>query len=153
MTHETGEWALIFLVLTLSMTPLQSWIKKPWPILIRRMLGLYAFFYACLHFMTYLWLDQFFDWPAMLADLFKRPYIAVGFAALVVMIPLALTSNKFAIRKLGRRWRPLHLAVYPIAVLVMLHYVWLVKADLLEPAIYLLILISLLFVRLIKVMK
>ncbi|MEM7293720.1 MAG: protein-methionine-sulfoxide reductase heme-binding subunit MsrQ [Pseudomonadota bacterium] len=149
ITHETGEWALRFLLITLCATPLQRWRKWSWPVRIRRMLGLYAFFYAALHFTTYFWLDQFFDWQAMLIDIVKRPYILVGFLAFILLIPLAATSNRFMIRKLGRQWKSLHALVYPIAVLVLLHYVWLVKADLLEPAIYLGVLLVLLSVRLI----
>jgi sulfoxide reductase heme-binding subunit YedZ len=111
------------------------------------MLGLFAFFYAALHFTTYLWLDQFFDWGAIIEDIAKRPYITVGFAALILMIPLAVTSTKGWLRRLGPRWKQLHRLVYAIAILGVLHYLWLVKADLLEPAVYGLILALLLLSR------
>ena len=150
ITHSTGTWALRFLLLTLCATPLRGFFGWAWPLRIRRMLGLYVFFYAGLHFTTYVWLDQFFDWASILVDIGKRPYVTVGFIALVLLIPLAATSNKFAIRKLSQRWKALHKLVYPIAVLVLLHYIWLVKADLLEPVIYLLILIFLFAYRLVK---
>ena len=148
LTHETGEWALRFLLLTLCATPVQRLFKVSWPIRIRRMLGLYTFFYASLHFITWLWLDRFFDIGEILIDIGKRPFVTVGFIAFLLLVPLAVTSNNAMIRKLGSRWRALHRLVYPIAVLVLLHYVWLVKADLLEPAIYLGILLVLLAWRL-----
>jgi sulfoxide reductase heme-binding subunit YedZ len=113
------------------------------------MLGLYTFFYVSLHFTTYLWLDQFFNWFDILMDIGKRPFITVGFSAFILLIPLAVSSNRVMIRKLGRKWKPLHSLVYPISVLALLHYVWLVKADLLEPTIYLIILILLLAFRLV----
>jgi sulfoxide reductase heme-binding subunit YedZ len=100
------------------------------------MLGLFAFFYAVLHFTTYLWLDRLFDLGAIAEDVLKRPYITVGFAAFLLMVPLAITSTQGWIRRLGRRWKTLHRAVYAIAVLGVLHFLWLVKADLLEPGIY-----------------
>ena len=149
ITHETGEWGLRFLLLTLLATPLRKMSGWRWPIQVRRMLGLYAFFYASLHFTTYLWLDQFFDWGDILIDISKRPYITVGFLAILLLMPLAVTSNKIMIRKLGQKWKSLHSLIYPLSVMVLLHYVWLVKADLLESTIYLLILIILLAYRLI----
>jgi sulfoxide reductase heme-binding subunit YedZ len=100
------------------------------------MLGLFAFFYGLLHFTAYLWLDRALDWPTIIDDIAKRPYITVGFAALILMVPLAVTSTKGWLRRLGPRWKRLHRLVYPIAVLGVLHYLWLVKADLLEPGIY-----------------
>lgn len=136
ITHDTGDWALRLLLATLAVTPLRRLTGWPWLVRLRRMLGLFAFCYAMLHFTTYLWLDQFFDWQAILADIAKRPYITVGFAALLLMLPLAVTSTKGWQRRLGARWKQLHRLVYAIGVLAVLHYLWLVKADLLEPAIY-----------------
>lgn len=136
ITHDTGDWALRLLLATLAVTPLRRLTGWPWLVRLRRMLGLFAFCYAMLHFTTYLWLDQFFDWQAILADIVKRPYITVGFAALLLMLPLAVTSTKGWQRRLGARWKQLHRLVYAIGVLAVLHYLWLVKADLLEPAIY-----------------
>ena len=149
ITHQTGEWALRFLLLTLCATPLRKLFGWTWPLRIRRMLGLYVFFYASVHLLTYLWLDQFFNWLDILVDIGKRPYITVGFSAFILLVPLAVTSNKVMMRKLGRKWKPLHTLVYIISVMALLHYVWLVKSDLLEPAIYLLILILLLTYRLV----
>jgi len=148
LTHATGDWALRLLLVTLAVTPLRRLTGLAWLVRLRRMLGLFAFFYAALHFTTYLWLDQFFDWEAIVEDIAKRPYITVGFAALVGMIPLAITSTKGWLRRLGKRWKMLHRLIYPIAILGVLHYLWLVKADLLEPGIYAAILAALLLVRL-----
>lgn len=136
ITHDTGDWALRLLLATLAVTPLRRLTGWAWLTRLRRMLGLFAFFYAVLHFSTYLWLDQFFDWQAIVADIAKRPYITVGFAALVLMLPLAVTSTKGWIRRLGPRWKQLHRAIYAIGVLAVLHYLWLVKADLVEPVLY-----------------
>lgn len=148
LTHETGEWALRITLLTLAVTPLRRLFGWTWPVRQRRMLGLYAFFYATLHFTTYLWLDQFFDWQAIVEDVIDRPYITFGFAALVLMLPLALTSPRAMVRRLGgKRWRRLHRLVYPMAVLAVVHYLWLVKADYREPIVYASILAALLLVR------
>jgi sulfoxide reductase heme-binding subunit YedZ len=148
ITHDTGDWALRLLLATLAMTPLRRLTGWGWPVQLRRMLGLFAFFYAALHFSTYLWLDQFFDWEAVVADIAKRPYITVGFAALLLMLPLAVTSTRGWQRRLGRNWKRLHRLVYGIGLLGVLHYLWLVKADLLEPAIYAGVLALLLLARL-----
>lgn len=147
ITHTTGDWTLRLLLATLAVTPLRRLTGWTWLIRLRRMLGLYAFFYATLHFLTYLWLDQLFDWPAIVEDIAKRPYITVGLLALVAMIPLAVTSTKGWLRRLGPRWKRLHRLVYPISILGVLHYIWLVKADLLEPGIYAAILTLLLLSR------
>ena len=148
MTHITGEWGLRFLLLTLSVTPLRRLTKINRLIRYRRMLGLYAFFYLSLHFLTYLILDQFFDWQAIIRDIIERPYITVGFLAFVLLIPLAITSTKKMIRRLGGRWHKLHRLVYVIAILGVLHFLWLVKADWLEPLVYGGILALLLILRL-----
>lgn len=154
LTHSTGEWALRFLLLSLALTPLRLLSGLAWPMRLRRMLGLYAFFYASLHLACYLWLDQFFDWPAIGRDIFKRPFITVGFAAFVLLLPLAATSFKAAIRALGgRRWQALHRSVYAIAVLSVIHFWWLVKRDIREPLIYAALLAALFAIRFISRLK
>ena len=147
ITHFTGEWALRFLLITLSITPLRKITRRNALVRFRRMLGLFAFFYACLHFSTYLVLDQFFDWNEIVLDVAKRPYISVGFSAFVLLIPLAVTSTNRMAQRLGNNWRRLHSLIYPIAILVILHYLWLVKADILPPLIYGAILCVLLALR------
>ena len=137
ITRASGEWALRLLLITLAVTPLRRFSGLHWLLRLRRMLGLFAFAYAFGHFTIYLWLDQFFDWNAIALDILDRPFITVGFAAFVLLIPLAATSNGFAIRRLGgRRWQALHRSVYAIAILAVLHFWWLVKSDLREPALY-----------------
>jgi sulfoxide reductase heme-binding subunit YedZ len=137
ITHITGYWALSFLMITLSVTPLRLLSHWAWPARLRRMLGLFAFFYACLHFLTYLVLDQFFDTAAIVVDIAKRPYITVGFSAFLLLIPLAVTSNDKLIRKLGgRNWKRLHSLVYPIAGAGVIHFIWLVKKDLGTPLVF-----------------
>lgn len=148
ITRGTGSWALRFLLISLAITPLRQFLGLHWLVRLRRMLGLYAFFYALLHFATYLWLDQFFDWSAIARDILKRPFITVGFATFVLLIPLAATSFNAAIRALGgRRWQALHRSVYAIAILAIVHYWWLVKRDITQPLIYAVILGLLLGVR------
>lgn len=144
ITHRTGDWTLRLLLLTLSITPLRrlsGWHKLQ---RIRRMLGLFTFFYACLHFLTYLVFDQFFDLQEIYKDIVKRPYITLGFSAYLLLIPLAATSTNAMIKRLGRSWRQLHQLVYVSATLGVLHYLWLVKKDLREPLIYAVILLLLL---------
>ena len=136
LSHSTGDWSLRFLLLTLAVTPLRrltGWNRLQQ---FRRMLGLFAFFYVCLHLGVYLIFDQFFDWRAIGEDIAKRPYLTVGFAGWLLLIPLAVTSSRGMIRRLGRNWQRLHRLVYLIGVLGVLHYGWLVKADLTEPLIY-----------------
>jgi len=133
ITHSTGTWTLVGLLVTLSVPPLRRLTGRADLIRYRRMLGLFAFFYAILHFVTYLWLDQFFDFASIAKDIVKRPFITVGFAAFVLLIPLAVTSTRVMMRRLGRRWQPLHRLVYLIALLGVIHYVWLVKKDLTQP--------------------
>lgn len=148
LTRSSGEWALRLLLITLAVTPLRRLTGLHWLIRLRRMLGLFSFAYALGHFVTYLWLDQFFDLQAIARDILDRPFITVGFAALVLMVPLALTSTQGAMRRLGgRRWQALHRSVYAIAMLAVLHFWWLVKADWLMPLIYTLVLAALLGVR------
>lgn len=147
MTHKTGEWTLRFLLLTLSITPVRQLFKMTWLIKIRRMLGLFSFFYACLHFTTYIWFDHFFDWMEIAIDIPKRPFVTVGFIAFVLLIPLAVTSTNKMVRRLKKNWAKLHKLVYVIAVLGILHFLWLVKADILEPLVYGSILVALLSYR------
>lgn len=129
ITHYTGDWALYFLLITLAISPLRLITGSNAYSRFRRMLGLFAFFYACLHFTTYFVLDQFFDFQAILEDIVKRPYITVGFTAFVLLLPLAFTSTQKMIMRLGNRWRQLHAMIYPLTGLAILHYYWLVKAD------------------------
>jgi sulfoxide reductase heme-binding subunit YedZ len=131
-----GQWGLRFLIITLAMTPLRDWFDAPWLIMLRRMLGLYGFFYVLLHFLTWLFLDQGLFWPGILKDVTKRPFITIGFAALLMLIPLAATSTKGMMRRLGKRWKTLHRLVYAITVLGVWHYWWQVKADIREPLLY-----------------
>jgi sulfoxide reductase heme-binding subunit YedZ len=133
---ETGVWALRFLVITLAITPIRRITGWNPVIQYRRMLGLFAFFYACLHFLTYLVLDRFFDVPGILADVAKRPFITAGMVALVLMLPLAITSTKGWIRRLGRRWQVLHRLVYVSAVAAAVHYIWKVKVAVGPPVYY-----------------
>lgn len=147
ITHRTGDWSLRFLLITLAVTPVRRITGWSWLVRYRRMLGLFAFFYVCLHFLTYFVLDQFFDFGEIAKDIIKRPYITVGFTAFVLLIPLALTSTNKMQRRLGKRWKQLHQLVYVIGVLGVLHYMWLVKADYLPPLIHAVILIALLAVR------
>ena len=150
ITHETGEWALRFLLITLMATPAKRYFRWNWTIRIRRMLGLFAFFYAGLHLATYLWLDQFFDWPEIWLDILDRKFITAGMLAFILLLPLAATSNKYMIKRLGRRWKKLHRLAYVAPVLGTIHFWWLVKADVLEPVIYAVILSGLFVVRLFK---
>ncbi len=133
----TGEWTLRFLLIALTVTPLRRLTGWHVVIRLRRMLGLFAFFYACLHFVSYIWLDQFFMWDAIIEDVFDRPYITVGVASFLLLIPLAVTSTNGMVRRLGgRRWQRLHQLVYVIAILGVIHFLWLVKSDISEPVIY-----------------
>jgi sulfoxide reductase heme-binding subunit YedZ len=149
ITRSLGTWTLVFLLITLSITPMRN--LSGWPALIRlrRMAGLFAFFYALLHFITYLWLDQFFDLEAIYRDVIKRPFITLGFAAFVLMIPLAITSTNAMMKKLGgKRWQMLHRLIYAVAIFAVLHYWWLVKKDITQPLIYAAVLALLLAYRL-----
>ena len=148
ITLFTGRWTLRLLLITLAVTPLRRVTGWHQVIQFRRMLGLFTFFYATLHFTTYVVLDQFFAWGFILKDIAKRPYITVGFTAFVFLIPLAITSTKGWIRRLGRRWQVLHRLVYVSAVCGVVHFFWKVKADTRDPFIYAAILAGLLGVRL-----
>lgn len=147
LTHATGEWALRLLLLGLALTPLRRLTGQAWPIRFRRLVGLYAFFYACLHLAVFLVLDLGGYWTQVFEDIVKRPYITVGFAAWLLLVPLALTSTRGWMQRLGRRWSRLHRLVYAVAVLAVLHFLWLVKSDLREPLVYAAILAVLLGLR------
>lgn len=135
--HTTGDWILRFLVMTLAITPLRKILRLPQLIRFRRMLGLFAFFYACVHFSTWVGVDRFFNWGEMLKDVSKRPFITVGFTGFVLLIPLALTSTAGWIRRLGgKRWQLLHRAIYFSAVAGVIHFYWLVKSDVRKPLEY-----------------
>jgi len=137
LQHATGDWTLRFLIFTLCITPFRKLFNLPDLIRLRRMLGLFAFFYVCLHFITYLGPDQQFDLAGMWKDVAKRPFITVGFTAFVLLIPLAITSTAGWIRRLGgKRWQMLHRSIYFAAVLGVIHYYWLVKSDVREPLFY-----------------
>lgn len=137
ITHATGDWTLRFLIITLTITPLRKILRLPQLIRFRRMLGLFAFFYGCLHFSTWIGLDKFFDLAEMWKDVQKRRFITVGFTGFVLMIPLAITSTAGWIRRLGgRRWQLLHRAIYASAVAGVIHYYWLVKSDVRKPLQY-----------------
>ncbi len=149
LTHETGTWALRFLLLALAITPLRRLSGWNAPVRFRRMLGLFAFFYVLVHFLVFSVLDHFFAWDDILADIVKRPYITVGFLGLVLLTPLAITSTHGMLRRLGaKRWKTLHRLAYFAAGAGVLHFLWLVKADLREPLIYLSVLTLLLVLRL-----
>ncbi len=134
--RQTGDWSLRFLLITLSMTPLRKLTGWTGWIRLRRMLGLYSFFYVCLHFTIYIWLDRELLWSEVITDIGKRPYITVGFAALVLLIPLAITSTRGWQRRLAKNWRKLHKLVYLVGLGGVLHYLWLVKADTRDPLYY-----------------
>ncbi|MBW2543763.1 MAG: sulfoxide reductase heme-binding subunit YedZ [Deltaproteobacteria bacterium] len=136
ITHVTGDWALRFLLLSLSVTPLRRLFGWHWVVPLRRTLGLTAFGYACCHFFTFLALDHFFDWRSIVEDVLERRYVTAGFSAFLCLVPLAATSTRAMMRRLGRRWVPLHRLAYLAAALGVVHFLWLVKSDLREPLLY-----------------
>lgn len=145
--RSTGTWALVFLLLSLSMTPIRLLTKQVWQIQLRRLLGLWMFFYACLHITTYVWLDYGFVWQDIAKDIIKHPYVIVGFTAYLLTIPLAFTSNSAMIKRLKTKWKTLHQSVYLIGILAILHFWWLVKKDVTEPFYYASVLVILLGIR------
>ncbi len=148
ITDETGTWTLRLLVATLAVTPVRRLTGWSELASVRRLLGLFAFFYGTLHVLTYVWLDQFFDVAAILKDIGKRPFITAGFTAFIVMVPLAATSTAGMVRRLGgRAWRRLHRLAYLAALAGVVHYWWLVKADIRRPLAYALIVAALLALR------
>ena len=148
ITFATGDWTLRFLLITLAVTPFRQWFGLSALLRFRRMLGLYVFFYACCHFLIWFIIDHALSFGDMVEDIIDRPYITFGFSALMLLIPLAVTSNYVMVRKLGKSWKRLHQLVYAIIILGVLHYLWLTKADYLEPGIYAFIAGVLLFQRL-----
>ena len=148
--YSTGTWSLVWICITLAVTPARHLTGWTWLLRLRRMIGLFAFFYALLHFITYLWFDEFFNIPAIARDVLQRPFILVGFVSFVILVLLALTSPKAMVRKLGRRWITLHRAVYVATGLAVLHFWWMKsgKNDLFEPKIYLIVVAVLLAFRL-----
>lgn len=133
ITDQTGSWALALLVISLTVTPLRRITKWNDLIRLRRMLGLFAFFYATLHMLTWVVLFHYFDTSFMIEDVVERPFITIGMATFLILFVLAITSNRFAIRRLGRRWQTLHRLVYVAAIFAIIHFWWLVKADITEP--------------------
>lgn len=149
VTRGLGTWTLNFLLATLAVTPVRRFTGWHWLARFRRLLGLFTFFYACLHLTSYLWFDQFFDWMAIAKDILKRPFITAGMIAFILLVPLAATSTNAMVRRLGgRRWQALHRSVYAIAIIAVVHYWWLVKADVSLPALYAATLVLLLGLRL-----
>jgi len=136
MMRGSGEWALRFLLITLAISPLRRLLGWAKLMRLRRMFGLFSWFYASLHLLIYLSLDQFFDWTAIFYDILDRPFITVGMLAFLLLIPLGLTSNNASMRRLGKNWLRLHQLIYPLAIFAVIHFWWLVKADLFEPIIY-----------------
>ena len=149
--RRLGEWGLQLLLVTLCMTPLRDLSNESWPIQLRRLLGLWSFAYLCMHFLTYLWVDQFFDWQEIGKDIVKRPFITVGMLAMAGLIPLAVTSTRSMQRRLGGHWKRLHRLIYLIVPLGTLHFFWLVKADTLRPIIFALCVALLLGYRVLRV--
>ncbi len=144
LTHETGQWTLRLLLLTLTLSPLRQWSGTAAWIRFRRILGLYTYFYCCCHFSIWFIADHSFDPASMIEDIVKRPYITLGFSAFVLLLPLAVTSSQVMIRRLGKKWKSLHQLVYLVLMLAVLHFIWLVKADYLEATIYAIIALILL---------
>ena len=153
LLHELGRWGLKFLLLTLAITPLRRWTGWTWLPRFRRMLGLFGFFYIVLHFTTYAVLDQSLDFASIIEDVVKRPYITLGMTALLLLIPLALTSTKGMMRRLGKRWKKLHRLVYVISVLGAWHFYWQVKLDTLDATVYAVILALMLLLRMKKLKR
>jgi len=148
ITHSTGDWTIRFLLITLAITPLRKLARQPWLIRFRRMFGLFAFFYACLHFMTYIWLDQGFDLHSMAKDVYKRPFITIGFTAFMLLVPLAVTSTRKMIQRLsGKNWQWLHRLIYVSAAAGIIHFSWAMKKDIHRPIEYGLVLGALLGYR------
>lgn len=152
ITDFSGEWALRILLLSLCMTPLRMVFRKPWPIRLRRMVGLFAFFYVFVHLSTYLALDLQFDIAAIVDDLFERPYIMAGTVAFLCLVPLAITSTKGMMKRLGKRWQILHRIVYVAATAALVHFIWLSRGDQLEPWLYALVFFGLMLFRVKKFM-
>jgi len=153
MIRGFGDWGIYFLLIGLRISPVRKIFKLNWLIQYRRMIGLFAFFYVCLHFTSYIWFEQFFDFEKIIKDIIKRPFITIGFISFLMLVPLALTSTNKMMRRLKKNWGRLHKLVYPVSILTLLHYFMMVKADYLVPGILLIILATLLAYRLIMNFK
>lgn len=153
LMHATGEWSLRILAMTLVISPLRVWTGKPWVIKLRRMLGLYAFFYATVHFTLFLQFYTGWTVAALLQELAERPYVSAGFAAWLIMLPLAITSTRSMRRRLGQRWIMLHRQVYAAAIIACLHLLWQARSDIGEPLAYLLVFVLLLAWRVRRAIK
>ena len=153
LTHQTGDWTLRMLLVTLALTPLRQWTGVAAVIRFRRMLGLYTFFYLCCHFLIWFVADHSLSIDSMIEDIVKRPYITLGFSAFILMTPLAVTSNRASLLRLGKRWKTLHQLVYLILLLGVLHFIWLTRADYLEPGIYAIIAVILLLHRVVPIRR
>lgn len=153
LLHELGIWGLRILLITLAITPIRKLGGPKWLIKLRRMLGLFAFFYILLHFLTYAIIDQGLSWQIIIEDIIERPYISLGFTALLLLLPLAVTSTNAWMRRLGSNWKKLHRLIYPAVILGVWHFFWQVKLDTREALIYALILAILLGYRLVFILK
>ena len=153
LLHTTGEWGLIAMMFTLSISPLMKLFKWPLLTIQRRMGGLFVAFYATIHILVYVQYFLGWDWTMIIDEVIKRPYITIGFLAWLMLMPLVVTSNNFSMRKLGRRWKKLHWLTYPIAVLIVWHFYWQVKLDIQEPILYIVFLAGLLLWRARKRLK
>lgn len=151
--RSLGDWALYFLLFTLSVTPLRKTLGLSVLIRIRRMLGLFVFFYVCLHLTAYVWFDQFFDWDEIIKDIIKRPFITLGFATFILLIPLVFTSTNKMMKRLKKRWKTVHQLIYPISIMGTVHYFWMTRADFRQPALIAAILAALLGYRLYVIYK
>lgn len=148
-----GDWGLRILLLTLAISPLRRLTGWGQALRLRRMIGLYAYFYTILHLLGYLWFDQFFDWPEIWNDIIQRPFITVGMLSVILLTPLTLTSTQGIMRKMGKNWKRLHWLIYPIAILAIIHFFWMVKLDITEPTLYAVVLAILLGERFIRSLK
>lgn len=146
--RSLGDWALYFLLFTLAVTPLRKTLGLSALMRVRRMLGLFVFFYVCLHLTAYVWFDQFFDWDEIIKDIIKRPFITLGFATFILLMPLVFTSTNKMMKRLKKRWKTLHQLIYPISIMATLHYFWMTRADFRQPALIAVILTGLLGYRL-----
>lgn len=151
--RSLGDWALYFLLFTLSVTPLRKTLGLNVLIRIRRMLGLFVFFYVCLHLTAYVWFDQFFDWDEIIKDIIKRPFITLGFATFILLMPLVFTSTNKMMKRLKKRWKTVHQLIYPISIMATVHYFWMTRADFRQPVLIATILAALLGYRLYVIYK
>lgn len=150
MIRTLGDWGIYFILIGLTITPARNVLRLPWLIRYRRMIGLFAFFYVSMHFLSYIWFDQFFNLDEIIKDIIKRPFITIGFVCFLLLVPLAMTSTNGMMKRLKKNWGRLHKLVYPISMLALLHYFMMIKADYLVPVILLIILSVLLGYRLLN---